>query len=203
MLFYAYRRVGTLCLRPEHFPIVGLQKLPGRCPATGQKVGNSFALQKRKQTLLPVRGAVRAALQPGKYCSDCLLSFNASKRLRVSVGAGPGVDNQGLEGPAIRDFQSGHGRGTYDSITLPLLFLWGCNFIVENGNPKGIYFKASEEERNLIEQKIALAGVRNVSGNLRKIAIDGYVINLEIPELTGCENCCAASPTTSIRWRRQ
>ena len=40
------------------------------------------------------------------------------------------------------------------------------------------------EERNLIEQKMALAGIRNMSGYLRKMAIDGYVINLELPELT-------------------
>ena len=52
---------------------------------------------------------------------------------------------------------------------------------------KGIYFKVSEEERNLIEQKMALAGVHNRSAFIRKMSIDGYVINLEIPELAGCE----------------
>ena len=36
----------------------------------------------------------------------------------------------------------------------------------------------------MIEQKMALAGVHNMSGYLRKMAIDGYVINLELPELT-------------------
>ena len=36
---------------------------------------------------------------------------------------------------------------------------------------------------DLIKQKMALAGVRNMSGYLRKMAIDGYVINLELPEL--------------------
>ncbi len=33
---------------------------------------------------------------------------------------------------------------------------------------------------------MALAGVRNMSGFIRKKAIDGYVVNLEIPELTEC-----------------
>lgn len=33
---------------------------------------------------------------------------------------------------------------------------------------------------------MALAGVHNMSGFLRKMAIDGYVVNLEIPELTEC-----------------
>ena len=78
------------------------------------------------------------------------------------------------------------GRGPYDYLTLPLLFLLGGIFIVENGKQKGIYFKVSEGERDLIEQKMALAGVRNMSGYIRKMAIDGYVVNLEIPELTEC-----------------
>lgn len=52
---------------------------------------------------------------------------------------------------------------------------------------KGIYFKVSEEERNLIEQKMALAGINNMSAFIRKMSIDGYVINLEIPELAECE----------------
>ena len=67
-------------------------------------------------------------------------------------------------------------------------FFLGGIFIVENGKQKGIYFKVSEGERDLIEQKMALAGVRNMSGYIRKMAIDGYVVNLEIPELTECAN---------------
>lgn len=51
---------------------------------------------------------------------------------------------------------------------------------------KGIYFKISERDRKLIEQKMELAGVRNMSAFLRKMAIDGYVINLKLPELTEC-----------------
>ena len=77
-------------------------------------------------------------------------------------------------------------RGPYDYLTLPLLFLLGGIFIVENGKQKGIYFKVSEKERDLIEQNMALAGVHNMSGFIRKMAIDGYVVNLEIPELTEC-----------------
>ena len=76
------------------------------------------------------------------------------------------------------------GRETYDYLPPPSLFLLGGIFIVENGKQKGIYFKASERELDLIKQKMALAGVRNMSGYLRKMAIDGYVINLELPELS-------------------
>lgn len=76
--------------------------------------------------------------------------------------------------------------GRIDYLPLPLLFLLGGIFIVENGKQKGIYFKTSEGELNLIKQKMTLAGVRNMSGYLRKMAIDGYVINLEIPEMAEC-----------------
>ena len=38
----------------------------------------------------------------------------------------------------------------------------------------------------MIEQKMALAGVHNMSAFIRKMSIDGYVINLEIPELAEC-----------------
>ena len=34
---------------------------------------------------------------------------------------------------------------------------------------------------------MALAGVHNMSAFIRKMSIDGYVINLEIPELSECE----------------
>ncbi len=54
------------------------------------------------------------------------------------------------------------------------------------GKSVGIYFKVSDEERKLIEQKMALAGIRNMSAYIRKMCIDGYVINLQIPELAEC-----------------
>ena len=52
--------------------------------------------------------------------------------------------------------------------------------------PKGIYFKISDDERKMIEQKMALAGIRNMSAYIRKMCIDGYTINLQIPELAEC-----------------
>ena len=50
----------------------------------------------------------------------------------------------------------------------------------------GIYFKVSEEDRRLIEQRMELAGIRNMSGYIRKMCIDGYFVQLQIPELTEC-----------------
>jgi len=51
---------------------------------------------------------------------------------------------------------------------------------------RGIYFKVSEEDRKRIEQKMKLAGIRNMSAYIRKMCIDGYTLNLQIPELTEC-----------------
>ena len=49
-----------------------------------------------------------------------------------------------------------------------------------------IYFKVSEEDRRLIEQRMELAGIRNMSGYIRKMCIDGYFVQLQISELTEC-----------------
>ena len=44
-------------------------------------------------------------------------------------------------------------------------------------------FRVTPEERKLIEQKMALLGTSNMAAYLRKMAIDGYVVNLDLPEL--------------------
>ena len=51
---------------------------------------------------------------------------------------------------------------------------------------RGIFFKVSEEDRKLIEQRMGLAGIRNMSAYIRKMCIDGYFVQLQIPELTEC-----------------
>ena len=49
-----------------------------------------------------------------------------------------------------------------------------------------IYFKLMEQERQLIEQKMALVGVHNMSAYIRNMCIDGYTVNMQIPELKEC-----------------
>ena len=44
-------------------------------------------------------------------------------------------------------------------------------------------FRVTPEERALIEQKMAQLGTSNMAAYLRKMAIDDFVINLELPEL--------------------
>jgi hypothetical protein len=46
-----------------------------------------------------------------------------------------------------------------------------------------IIFWVSEHERDMIQRKMAQLGTDNMSAYLRKIAIDGYVVRLELPEL--------------------
>ncbi len=50
----------------------------------------------------------------------------------------------------------------------------------------GIYFKVTDEERELIKKRMALANIRNMSAYIRKMCIDGYTVHLQIPELTEC-----------------
>ena len=44
-------------------------------------------------------------------------------------------------------------------------------------------FRVSPEELALIEQKMAKLGTTNREAYLRKMALDGYVVRLELPEL--------------------
>lgn len=46
-----------------------------------------------------------------------------------------------------------------------------------------IMFWVTEQERDLIVQRMAQIGTTNMSAYLRKIAIDGYVLKLDLPEL--------------------
>ena len=44
-------------------------------------------------------------------------------------------------------------------------------------------FRVTPEERELIEQKMEQLGTTNMAAYLRKMAMDGYAVNLELPEL--------------------
>ena len=46
-----------------------------------------------------------------------------------------------------------------------------------------IIFWVTEAERDMIEQKMAQVGTDNLSAYLRKIATDGYIVKLDLPEL--------------------
>ena len=44
-------------------------------------------------------------------------------------------------------------------------------------------FRVTAEERGMIEEKMAQLGTENMAAYLRKMAIDGYVVKLDLPEL--------------------
>ena len=46
-----------------------------------------------------------------------------------------------------------------------------------------ILFWVTDEEKQKIESRMELVGSNNMSAYLRKMALDGYVINLNVPEL--------------------
>ncbi len=46
-----------------------------------------------------------------------------------------------------------------------------------------IKFRVTPQERELIEQKMARLGTTNMAAYLRKMAIDGFILKLELPEL--------------------
>ena len=46
-----------------------------------------------------------------------------------------------------------------------------------------IQFYVSESEMQIIQQKMVLAGIVSTSAYLRKMALDGYTVKLDLPEL--------------------
>ena len=46
-----------------------------------------------------------------------------------------------------------------------------------------VKFRVTPQERDMIETKMAQIGTTNMAAYLRKMAIDGYVVKLDIPEL--------------------
>lgn len=48
------------------------------------------------------------------------------------------------------------------------------------GRTVGLYFKVSPEEETLILQKMEQAGIRNKRAYLRKMALEGYIVHLDM-----------------------
>lgn len=44
-------------------------------------------------------------------------------------------------------------------------------------------FRVTEQEQKQIEQKMEQAGTKNLEAYLRKMAIDGYLVKLDLPEV--------------------
>ena len=48
------------------------------------------------------------------------------------------------------------------------------------GRTVGLYTKVSPEEKAVIDQKMALLGTTNLRAYLRKMAVDGYIVQLDM-----------------------
>lgn len=55
--------------------------------------------------------------------------------------------------------------------------------MANRNRPVQVKFRVTPEERTLIDKRMAQAGIINMAAYLRKMAIDGYVVKLELPEL--------------------
>ncbi len=50
----------------------------------------------------------------------------------------------------------------------------------DEGRTVGLYTKVSPEEKEMIDKKMALLGTGNLRAYLRKMAVDGYIVNLDM-----------------------
>ena len=48
------------------------------------------------------------------------------------------------------------------------------------GRTVGLFTKVSPEEKEMIDQKMALLGTSNLRAYLRKMAVDGYIVQLDM-----------------------
>ena len=55
--------------------------------------------------------------------------------------------------------------------------------MANRNRPIQVKFRVTPEERALIDRRMEQAGTINMAAYLRKMAIDGYVVKLDLPEL--------------------
>ena len=55
--------------------------------------------------------------------------------------------------------------------------------MANRNRPIQVKFRVTPEERKMIDRRMEQAGINNMAAYLRKMAIDGYVVKLDLPEL--------------------
>lgn len=63
---------------------------------------------------------------------------------------------------------------------------------------KWVHFVMSQDELDRMQQKMQEVGIQNKSAYLRKMALDGYCVNLELEDVKKMSRCCAIAATISI-----
>ena len=56
------------------------------------------------------------------------------------------------------------------------------------GRTVGLYTKVSPEEKEVIDRKMALLGTMNLRAYLRKMAVDGYVVQLDMSSVVAAQH---------------
>ena len=55
--------------------------------------------------------------------------------------------------------------------------------MANRNRPVRVNFRCTQEERAMIDKRMAQTGTMNMGAYLRKMAIDGYMLRLDFPEL--------------------
>ena len=55
--------------------------------------------------------------------------------------------------------------------------------MANRNRPVQVKFRVTPEERKMIDRRMEQAGISNMAAYLRKMALDGHVLRLELPEL--------------------
>ena len=70
------------------------------------------------------------------------------------------------------------------AMPIPLSIIYERSLSVKEENKNIVLsFRVTPEERKMIDRRMEQAGISNMAAYLRKMAIDGYVVKLELPEL--------------------
>ena len=72
--------------------------------------------------------------------------------------------------------------------------------MAERTRPIRIEFCVTEQERRLIQSKMAQLGTRNMGAYLRKMAIDGYIIKVDYTQQKNLQPQSAVPRQISIRF---
>ena len=69
-----------------------------------------------------------------------------------------------------------------------------------------IILRLSKTEKNRIYEKMLSMGIRSLSAYIRKMALDGYCLNLDLPQLRRMayllQNCSNIRLSTRRNWKR-
>ena len=63
-----------------------------------------------------------------------------------------------------------------------------------SGRTIPLYFKVSPQEKEIIDEKMAQLGIHNQRAYLRKMAVDGYAVQVDMSD---SGNCALLTPSAS------